>query len=421
MKQTKYFLKTLKEKPKDEPSVNAEFLIRGGFIDKLMSGVYSYLPIGFRVLNNIKRIVREEMNKLGTHELLMPALQPKELWQETGRWDEGKEIMFQFKGRSGKDVGLGWTHEEVITDIVRKRIKSYKDLPIALYQIQDKFRNEPRAKSGLLRGIEFSMKDLYSFHKDNDDFEEFYEKVKTAYLVIFKRCGLDSIITEASGGDFTEKFSHEFQVACPTGEDTIIHCTDCDFAKNKEIVDEKELKDLCPKCGSKLKVENAIEVGNIFPLETKYSHQMKAAYTDENGKQNPVIMGCYGLGPSRVMGSIVEVHHDEKGMIWPWEVAPFKIHLVGIGLDDAVVKKQATAVYNALNKKYADKVLFDDREDKTAGEKLADSDLIGLPVRIVVSPKTLEKQSFEIKKRKDAEAKLIKIKRLEEAIEDYYV
>jgi len=420
MKQTKYFLKTTKEKPKDEPSINAEFLIRGGFIDKLMSGVYSYLPIGLRVLNNIKRIVREEMNKIGAHELLMPALQSKELWQETGRWEEGKDIMFQFKGRSGKEVGLGWTHEEVVTDIVRKRVKSYKDLPVALYQIQDKFRNEPRAKSGLLRGIEFSMKDLYSFHRDMDDFEEFYAKAKAAYLIVSKRCGLDSIITEASGGNFTEKFSHEFQVVCQTGEDTIIHCVDCDFSQNKEIV-AKDLGEICPKCGSKLKTEKAIEAGNIFPLETKYTQAMKAFYTDEDGKQKPIIMGCYGLGPSRVMGAVVEVHHDEKGIIWPWEIAPFKIHLVGIGLDDAVVKKSALDIYKLLNKKYPNQVLFDNKEERSAGEKLADSDLIGIPLRIVVSPKTLEKNSVEIKLRKKKEAKMIKIKKMEEEIAKVYV
>jgi len=419
MKQTKYFLKTLKQKPKDETSVNAELLIRGGFIDKLMAGVYSYLPMGFKVLNNIKRIVREEMNKIGAQELLMPALHPKELWEETNRWEEGKDVMFQFEGRSGKKLGLGWTHEEVITDIIRTRIKSYKDLPIALYQIQDKFRNEPRAKSGLLRGIEFSMKDLYSFHRDMDDFEEYYERVKAAYLIIFKRCGLDAIISEASGGSFTEKYSHEFQVACASGEDIVIRCPDCDFAQNKEIFDDS--KKICPKCGSTLKSVKTIEVGNIFPLEAKYSEQMKAQFTDENGKQKNIIMGCYGLGPSRVMGSIVEVHHDEKGIVWPWEIAPYKIHLVGLGMDDSVVEKKANSIFNTLIKKYPRQVFFDDRTDKSTGEKLADSDLIGLPIRIVIGPKTLEKNSVEIKSRAKKEGKTVRIKKLEEELQKFYV
>ncbi|HUT21912.1 MAG TPA: aminoacyl--tRNA ligase-related protein [Candidatus Bipolaricaulota bacterium] len=420
MLQSKYFLKTTKEKPKDETSINAELLIRGGFIDKLMAGVYSFLPIGFRVLNNIKNIVRDEMNKLDAQELLMPALHPKEIWEETGRWEEGKEIMFQFEGRSGKKMGLGWTHEEIITDIIRKKISSYKDLPVALYQIQDKFRNEPRAKSGLLRGVEFSMKDLYGFHRDMDDFDEFYARVKESYLSIFKRCGLDSIITEASGGDFTEKYSHEFQVICPSGEDTIIHCTDCDFSQNKEIV-EKELNDLCPKCGAKLKIDKAIEVGNIFTLETKYTEQMKAHYTDEKGVKKPIIMGCYGLGPSRVMGAVAEIHHDSSGLIWPWEIAPFKIHLVAIGAEDDVVMKQARELYDRLSKQHPDEILFDDREDKSAGEKLAESDLLGLPLRIIVSPKSLEKNSFEIKHRNKKESELIKIKKFDEELIKYYV
>ncbi|MFZ5365597.1 MAG: aminoacyl--tRNA ligase-related protein [Patescibacteria group bacterium] len=419
MRQTKYFLKTLREKPKGEASVNAEYLMRGGFVDKLMSGVYSYLPLGWRALNKIDDIVRQEMNDLGALEMLMPALHPKEIWAETGRWEEGREVMFQFSGRSGKEIGLGWTHEEIITDIIRRRIKSYKDLPVALYQIQDKFRNEPRAKSGILRGIEFSMKDLYSFHSQKEEFEEFYEKVKASYLAIFKKCGLDAIITEASGGDFTDKFSHEFQVVAPSGEDIIIHCTDCDFSQNKEVV-EKSI-DVCPKCGSKLKKSNAIEVGNIFPLGTKYTEKMKAVFTDEDGSQKPIIMGSYGIGPSRVMGTIVEVHHDKAGIVWPWEVAPFKIHLVGIGLDDAVVNKKALEIYEVLDKMYPDEVLFDDRVEKSAGEKLADSDLIGLPIRVVIGPKTLEKSSLEIKERNKKESRLVKIKKFEEEMKAFYV
>jgi len=409
MLQSKLFGQTIKEKMKDEASINGDLLYRAGFISKLMSGVYNYLPLGYRVLEKIKDIVREEMNKIGSQELLMPTLQPKELWDETDRWEGLKDVMFQFEGRGSSQIGLATTHEEVITDIVRHRIHSYKDLPVALYQIQDKFRNEPRAKSGLLRGREFSMKDLYSFHTDTADMQKFYEQAKKAYLKIFERCGLESKIVEASGGAFTDDFSHEFQVLSETGEDTIIYCSACAFAQNKEICKLNPDKDACPKCNAKLLKGRAIEVGNIFPLHEKYSEAMNAKFTDKDGKEKNIIMGCYGLGPSRTMGAIVEIHHDDKGIIWPKDVAPFDAHLIAL-TKDAEVMDAAKEIYQELKK--SKQVLFDDRVEKSIGEKLADADLIGIPVRVVVSKRTLQQESVELKYRNQDKVEIVKIKKL---------
>ncbi|MFA5021991.1 MAG: aminoacyl--tRNA ligase-related protein [Patescibacteria group bacterium] len=401
MLQSKLFGKTFKEAPKDEVSTNAIFLARAGYIDKLTAGVYTYLPLGLRVLNKIKQIVREEMNAIDGQEILMPALQPKEIWQTTGRWtDPGKEVMFQFKGRSDKEFGLGWTAEEVITPLVKKFVNSYKDLPIYLYQIQDKFRNEPRAKSGLMRGIEFSMKDLYSFHKNEKDLADYYQKALLAYQKIFSRCGLDSLVTEASGGSFS-KYSHEFQVLTQYGEDTIFYCDKCHYAQNKEVAEYKA-GDQCPKCkAGKIQEGKAIEVGNIFPLKAKYSEPFKLEYVDEDGKKKPVMMGCYGIGPSRVMGAIVEVYHDQNGIIWPQNVAPFAVHLLQIG-DEIEVAKTAQEVYDKLLS-LGIEILFDNRQGVTAGQKFADADLIGIPYRLVVSPKTKAKIEFKKRDQKDSE------------------
>ncbi|MFA6215142.1 MAG: aminoacyl--tRNA ligase-related protein [Patescibacteria group bacterium] len=414
MLQSKLFGKTLKEPPKDEVSINAIFLTRGGFVDKLTAGVYTYLPLGLRVLNKVKQIVREEMDAISGQEILMPAIQPKEIWQTTGRWtDPGKEVMFQFKGRSDKEFGLGWTHEEVVTPLVKKFVSSYKDLPVYLYQIQDKFRSEPRAKSGLMRGIEFSMKDLYSFHRDEKDLAAYYEQALAAYQKVFSRCGLDALITEASGGSFS-KYSHEFQVLTNYGEDTIFYCPNCGYAQNKEITEIKA-GHKCPKCQTeKIKEGKAIEVGNIFQLKTKYSEPFKLEYVDENGKRKPVIMGCYGIGPSRVMGAVVEIFHDDKGIVWPESIAPFKVHLLQIGQDEAIEKK-AQVVYNELLKQKIE-VLFDDRPDATAGQKFADADLIGIPNRLVVSAKTGDK--IEFKKRSEKESVLVSLAELVRKIEN---
>ena len=428
MLQSQLFYKTLKETPKDEKSINARLLIRGSFIYKEMAGAYTYLPLGLRVLRKIENIVREEMNKISGQEILMTVLQPRNLWEETNRWSkEIGKVMYKCK-EDGKEIGLGPTHEEMITDIIRNFIKSYTELPLALFQIQTKFRKEPRARSGLLRGREFDMKDLYSFHTSQVDFKRYYEKVKKSYLKILKRCGLDGIVTEASGAGFIAGFTHEFQVLAKGGEDTIIYCVKSHFSQNNEITKFKA-GDRCPVCKKRLLQGKSIEVGNIFPLGTKYSKAMKAYFTDEDGKRKLMVMGCYGLGPSRIMGAIVESHYDEKGIIWPRKVAPFDIHLIQIpspAESRAKVKKRTSfsspentpKVKRVVEKLYQDlqkqglEVLYDDRTEKTPGEKFVEADLIGIPIRIVVSERTLKRNSVEIKERKKKEAKLIKISSL---------
>jgi len=408
MRQTQLFTKTLRNAPKEEVSVNAQLLIRAGFIDKLMTGVYSYLPLGLRVLKKIENIIREEMNKIGGQELFLPALHPKEIWQKTNRWQYPE--MFKVKNRQGKEFSLGWTHEEVITPLVKKFLNSYQDLPLAVYQIQDKFRDELRAKAGLLRGVEFIMKDLYSFHRDEKDLDRYYEKVKKAYWQIFKRCGLakQTYLTLASGGAFSE-YSHEFQTATPSGEDTIFLCEKCRLGINKEII-EKE-KNRCPQCGNQnLVTKKTIEVGNIFKLKDKFSRPFALVYKDKDGQEKIVLMGCYGIGLGRLMGTIIEIYHDEKGIIWPREVAPYQIHLIPIG-NVKKVRQVADRLYSDLQKEKIE-ILYDDRKNLTVGEKLVEADLIGLPWRLVVSEKTLAKNSIEIKSRRQKKSQLIKIKDL---------
>lgn len=399
MKQSKLFTKTTKEYPKDETSFNAQVLIKAGFIDKLSAGIYSFLPLGLRVHNKICNIIREEMDKIGGQEILMPALTPKELWQKTDRW-KNFDVLFKVKGSDKKEYALGATHEEVITPLAGKHIFSYKELPVYIYQIQTKFRNELRAKAGLIRGREFSMKDLYSFHTNQKDLDEYYEKIKEAYFKIFERCGLKEItyLTFASGGAFS-KYSHEFQTLTEKGEDTIFICEKCKIAINQELIEEQKA---CPQCqGKDFKEEKAIETANIFKLGTRFSKPFNLQFSDEKGNKQDVLMGCYGFGPSRTMGTIVEVHHDEKGIIWPEEIAPFKVHL--ISLDKA---KEADKLYNDLKDKV--EILYDDR-DKSAGEKFADADLIGIPYRLIVSQKTLEKDSVELKKRNEEKTELVKL------------
>lgn len=407
MKQSQIFTKTSKEAPRDEKSINAQFLIRAGFVDKLMAGVYSYLPLGLRVLKKIENIIREEMNKIGGQEALFPALHPKENWQRTDRWRYPE--MFKIKSRAGKEFGLGWTHEEIITPLVKKFVKSYRDLPLAVYQIQDKFRDELRAKSGLLRGVEFIMKDLYSFHQDEKDLDRYYEKVKKGYFQILKRCDLkkQTFLTLASGGTFS-KYSHEFQTATPYGEDEIYLCPKCQVAVNREIIREHSF---CPRCHSKkLEPHKAIEVGNIFKLQDKYAKAFDFKLRDKKGREKSILMGCYGIGLPRLMGAIVEVHHDEKGICWPKEVSPFRVHLIRVG-ETSKIKKTTEKIYRYLQRLRIE-VLYDDREDRTPGEKFADADLIGIPIRIVVSERTLRQNRVEFKKRSEKEAKLIKTKLL---------
>ncbi len=411
MRQSQLFGKTLREAPKDEVSANAKLLERGGFVYKNSAGVYSFLPLGWRVLQKISAIIREEMNAIGGQELFMSALVEKKFMEPTGRWDV--EIGLEVRGKEEKTASfvLGWTHEEMLAAIAKKYVNSYKDLPFAAYQIQTKFRNEPRAKSGLLRGREFIMKDLYSFHRDEEDFSRYYEKAKNAYQNVFHRFGLKAIYTVAAGGVFTASNTHEFQVVAPVGEDTIYVCSKCEYAENREI---SELKDggKCPKCGGGVEEKKSVEVGNIFPLGTKYSDALGLTFIDEEENKKAVVMGSYGIGVGRAMGTIVEVHHDEKGIIWPESVAPFRVHLIELlGKDETTAKKvkdEAEALYKNLSAKGVE-VLYDDRADKTAGEKFADADLIGIPWRVVVSEKTLKEKSVEIKQRSVSNAELVKL------------
>ena len=418
MLQSQLFTKTIKQAPKDEKSINAQLLIRAGFVDKLMAGVYSYLPLGLRVLKKIENIIREEMNNISGQEVFMPVLHPKEIWQKTERWQYSE--MFKLKNRQGKDFGLGWTHEEVITPIAQKFVKSYKDLPVFIYQIQDKFRDELRAKSGLLRGREFMMKDLYSFHQDESDLEKYYQKVIKAYFRIFKRCGIErqTFLTSASGGAFS-KYSHEFQTLTDSGEDEIYLCQKCKLGVNREIIEKERYQ--CPECKSrKLVTKKSIEVGNIFKLKERFSKAFDFKFRDEKGLEKFVLMGCYGIGLGRLLGAVVEVYHDDKGIIWPKQVAPFDVHLIQIEkcpnrndleFYSRKIKKASQKLYQDLQKQGIE-VLYDDREEKSAGEKFAEADLIGIPIRIVISEKTLAKNSAEIKKREKKEVKLVKIKRL---------
>jgi len=407
---SKLFPKTSKQVPADEQSANAKLLEQAGFIKKHMAGVYNYLPLGLIVLEKISKIIREEMNAIGGQELLMTALQPKEIWDETGRWQTlGKDNMLQFKNRAGGEVGLAITHEEAMISIARSYLNSYKDLPVYLYQIQSKFRDESRARFGLIRGRELLMKDLYSFDTTEEAHQEFFERITKSYIKAFERVGLKVRVVEASGGVFTSNPSLEFQVLIPVGEDEIIYCEHCEFAQNREINKDKA-GDKCPKCASPLKVSNGIEVGNIFHYGTDYSSKMNFLITDEKGERKPAIMGAYGWGVSRVMGTIVEVSHDDRGIIWPESVAPFRVHLVGLDLDDPRIMGEAEKVYRLLQAEDIE-VLFDDRVGVSAGEKFADADLIGIPFRVVISKKT-ENGKLETKKRSEKDTHFYNLEEL---------
>jgi prolyl-tRNA synthetase len=412
MRQSELFQKTSKDVNKTDVSKNAQLLTQGGFVNQLMAGVYSYLPLGLRVLNNIENIIRQEMNSVGGQEILMPALQPKEIWEQTGRWDK-MDILFKLKGAGDRDLALGPTHEEVVTPLAASLIKSYKDLPVAVYQVQTKFRNEARAKSGLLRGREFRMKDMYSFHTDQKDLDSYYEEVVGAYTRIYERCGLGKItkMTFASGGVFS-KYSHEFQTVTESGEDVIYFVPGTNQAINKEIIDDRDaLKDIVPnyKDGDEKDFvqAKAIEVGNIFKLGTKFTEACNARYADKDGALKFPVMGCYGIGPSRVMGTIAECLSDDKGLVWPDEVAPFQVHLVSFVRDENEIQK-CDELYNLL-KNNGIQVLYDDRQGVSPGNKLADSDLLGIPNRLVLSKKTLEQNAVEFKRRDGNEMNFLQL------------
>jgi prolyl-tRNA synthetase len=397
MRQSQLFTKTKKEAPKDEVSRNAQLLLRAGFIHKDMAGVYSFLPLGLRVLNNVIQVIREEMNAVGGQELSLASLQDKELWEKTDRWDDEKvDVWFKTKLKNGTELGLAPTHEEPITRLMTQHISSYRDLPILAYQFQNKFRNETRAKSGIMRVREFIMKDLYSFARSSEEHETIYAAVREAYKKIFTRVGLGELTyqTFASGGMFS-KYSEELQTASEAGEDVIYVDEASKRALNVEVLNDEVLADLGLK-REQLIEKKSIEVGNIFSLGTKFSEPLGLTYKNEEGEAVPVVMGCYGIGPARVVGTIAEVLSDEAGLVWPEAIAPFRVHLLSLGADEKAIE-----IYEALTKVGVE-VLYDDR-DMRAGEKFAESDLLGMPYRVVVGKRSLESGRAEVKKRTSEE------------------
>jgi len=407
MKYSELFTKTRKDDPTDEVSRNAQLLIRAGFIHKEMAGVYTFLPLGLRVLRNIERIIREEMNAIGGQEVCMTALQNPNIWKKTDRWNDAVvDNWFKTTLKNGTDIGLGFTHEEAITALMKQHIASYRDLPVYAYQIQTKFRNEERAKSGIMRGREFLMKDLYSFNATQDDLDIFYERCSEAYMRIFSRVGIGdrTFKTFASGGVFS-KYSHEFQTVSDAGEDTIYLSRKKNIAVNSEVYADEVLNDLGLR-KTELEQVKSIEVGNIFKLGTRFSDALGLVYTDRNGQTKPVVMGCYGMGPTRLMGTIVETLSDGKGMVWPKSVAPFHAHLLSLGADE-----EANAWYEKL-KDSGIETLYDDR-DVSAGEKFGDSDLLGIPYRLVISKRSIERGGAEMKQRTENESRILSF---EEAI-----
>lgn len=399
MRQTHLFTKTRRESPKDELSKNANLLIRAGFVYKEMAGVYAFLPLGLRVMKKITDIIRSEMNAIGSQEIVLTSLQQKETWEPTNQWDDREvDVWFKTKLKNETELGLALTHEAAITKMMKDFVSSYRDLPSYIYQFQTKFRNETRAKSGIMRTREFVMKDLYSFSKDEQEHIVFYEKVRQAYVEIFKKIGIGdkTFLTVASGGMFS-KFSHEFQTITDAGEDIIYINRKNNIAINKEVYTEDMLKEL--NLDGEFEEAKSVEVGNIFSLSTRFSDALDLSYADESGEKKHVYMGSYGIGPARVMGTVVETLSDEKGIVWPTSIAPFAVHLIHIsGSDES--KARAESIYNTLQDAGIE-VLFDDR-DIRAGEKFGDSDLIGIPTRVVVSDKNQregEEYLLEVKNR----------------------
>jgi prolyl-tRNA synthetase len=408
MRYSLVFPKTKKVTPKKALSKNHALLVKAGFMDQLMTGSWTLTHLGWRVIGKIHDTIRGELKKIDAQEVLMPLLHPKNIWNETGRWDKAKDIMYQFKDSRGKEYALSFTHEEIFLDLVRKNLTSYQDLPIALYQFSTKFRNELRAKSGILRGREFLMKDLYSVHATEKDFWSYYEKVKNAYSNIFSGLGFDFRITEAAGGVFTDNNTHEFQVLADGGEDTIFYCDKCLWGVNKEIY-SGDLSKNCPSCKKgQIKTSKSIEVGNIFPFGTHYSEMMHVYYTDKKGFRKPVWFGSYGIGTTRLMGTWVEVSSDDRGIIWNKAMSPFDAHLIDLTESDEKGSTKAQELYQKLGNLGVE-VLWDERT-LSAGEKFADADLIGIPYRIVVSKKTKDK--YEVKERRADQVKFLTFENL---------
>ena len=414
MRSSQLFTKTSKSAPADEVAKNAQLLIRAGYVYKEMAGAYAYLPLGIRVLDKIKQVVREEMDAIGGQELIMTGLQRKEVWEKTGRWDdELVDVWFKSALKDGTEVGFGWSHEEPIVEMLKHHLESYKDLPINVYQFQTKLRNELRAKSGIMRGREFVMKDMYSCSLDAEQHEAFYQACIEAYKRVYDRLGIgeDTYVTFASGGAFTQ-FSHEFQTICDAGEDVIYLHREKNIALNEEVMDDENLAKLGVK-REELEAVKTAEVGNIFNFGTQKSKDMDFAFTNEQGERQLVHLGSYGIGITRVMGVIAEKFSDERGLVWPEAVAPFQVYLARLGMDDAVVAA-ADGLCDILRSLNVE-VLYDDR-DARPGEKFADADLLGIPHRVVVSAKTVEQGVFEYKKRTDSQSSMVSLESLKNTL-----
>lgn len=416
MLHSQLFTKVRREAPKDEVAKNAQLLIRAGYIHKEMAGVYALLPLGFRVVENIKRIVREEMNMIGSQEILMTSLQRKELWEETNRWDEKEvDVWFKSKLQNGIEVGFGWSHEEPITKMLIGSIESFRDLPVYVYQFQNKLRNELRAKSGIMRGREFLMKDLYSYSRTQEEHQEFYDMVIEAYHRVFHRVGIgeDTFFTYADGGAFTKEFSHEFQTITSAGEDIVYLDRENGVAFNEEVKNEENAKHFGVDFDALEKVKTS-EVGNIFSFGGRKCEELGLCFMDEDGEKKPVILGSYGIGITRLMGVIAEKFSDENGLVWPDEIAPFRVHIVSIFDDAGKVEETSRMLYECFGQEGIE-VLWDDR-DKRPGEKFAESDFLGIPWRVVVSQRSLEQGGFELKRRNEEESRIVSEKKLVETI-----
>ncbi|MBI4707394.1 MAG: proline--tRNA ligase [Candidatus Omnitrophica bacterium] len=394
---TKTFIPTLKENPQEADSVSHKLLLRSGFVRMLMAGAYSYLPLGLKVLNNIQRIIREEMNSCGASEVLLPALQPLELWQKTGRDKDIGEVMIRFVDRRGRKICLGPTHEEIITDLIRSNVSSYRQLPVVLYQIQTKFRDEIRPRFGLIRACEFIMKDAYSFDRDEQGLDKNYQAMFEAYKKIFSRCGLRILTTEADSGVMGGKVSHEFMVPAKDGEDVVLFCKRCNLAKTFK----EDSTGSCKVCGQEQEKLNCIEVGHIFKLGTKYSVGLGANFLDAHGKLLPVIMGCYGIGVSRLISAVIEQNNDADGIIWPKELAPYRAMILPLDVTDVKIMDLSLGLYKELHDLGID-VLFDDRDER-AGVKFKDADLLGIPLQLIIGKNSLKDNLVELKVRSTKE------------------
>lgn len=405
MRQSKLFTKTRREAPSDEMSKNAQLLIRAGYINKEMAGVYSFLPLGVKTIGKIKKIINEEMGSLGSNEILMSTIQDKEIWQKTDRWsDQNVDVWFKSKLKNETEIGFGWSHEEPITEMMKSHISSYGDLPISVHQFQNKLRNETRAKSGIMRCREFIMKDMYCFASTEEENTDFYNRAIEAYKKVFERVGIgdSTFMTSASGGVFTDKFSHEFQTICDAGEDIIYVNKEKKIALNEEVFNEDTLKSMNMEKADFERVK-AAEVGNIFNFGTKKSEQMELYFKDKDGSKKPAHLSSYGIGVTRLMGVVAEIFSDERGIFWPESLAPFKYHVIEIISENPEVKKTAERIYEKIGSENA---LYDDR-DARAGEKFADADLLGMPIQIIVSDKTVSQNKMELKNRKTGLSELV--------------